>query len=177
MNLIQIDVLGWLSDEVKRQLFDSMVELVSDQAKKILGNEASDIIKKLKSDASFQAAFDEGIKQATQRFAQEYFSQDSDLVTAIVSDKDFWGIASVRKALLHMIQRPGRFLEDDREKVLVHFDDVLPEYFDRGQLDQAVTFFLRCLAEELWHLPQLQPIYELQLQRITADRATEMVYE
>ena len=44
-------------------------------------------------------------------------------------------------------------------------------------MERAVAFFLQCLVEEVWHYPELHPIYEFRLQRITAEKATEMVGE
>ena len=177
MSFIQVDLLGWIPDEVKRRILDSLVDFVSKQAEKILGDEIGEAIKKLRSDTAFQDAFDEGVERATNRFIQEYVHQDEDLVMAIASDENFWRAKSVRQALLAMIQHPGRWLDEEREALTRHFDDVLPHRINRERVNRAVAFFLRCLAEELWHLPQLQPIYELQLQRVTAERATEMVQE
>ena len=177
MSIIKLDVLSWVPEEARTQILDAVVEFVSRQAEKVLGEQVSEVISKLKSDSGFKDAFNEGLKQSTERFIQEYIKEDEDLVTAIAGNREFWQAKSVRQALLGMIQRPGHSLDKDRETLVRHFDDVLPKRLNRERVDRAVTFFLRCLAEEVWHLPQLHPIYELQLQRITAERATEMVRE
>ncbi len=68
-------------------------------------------------------------------------------------------------------------MPEDRETIVQHFDDVLPQRVNRDRVNKAILFILKCLAEELWSLPALQPIYQLQLQRITAEKATDMVRE
>lgn len=177
MNPIKIDPLSWIPDSIKQQILDNTVDFIAEQAKKMLGEKFSDAIKKLKSDAAFKKAFNESLKRATERFSQEYIDKDEDLVVAIIENPDFWEAKSVRNSLLQMIKNPGKWAIHDKEILLNHFDDALPYRRNRERVDMAVTFFLQCLTEELWHLPELMPIYQLQLQKVTAEKASEMVNE
>lgn len=178
MSIVQIDPLGWIPEETKERVLDSVVEFVARQAEKALGDKAGRSIRKLKSDAVFQAGFAQGIRRATERFIREYTPQDEDLVAAIIASPDFWQAQSVRQALLALVGRPGSPPDPEQWQSLAqHFDDVLPQRVNRERVDRAVALFLRCLAEEVWHLPEIRPIYELQVQRITAERAGAMVQE
>ncbi|HUW11258.1 MAG TPA: ATP-binding protein, partial [Anaerolineae bacterium] len=177
MSLIQIDPLGWLPDSFKQQIIDSVVSFVADQAEKVLGNEVSQALRRLRSDAPFQQAVDRGLKEATGRFVREYTVEDEDLVAAIARDRDFWKAGSVRQALLEIIRHPGVHLAEERTTLTQGFADVLRQRVNRERVGRAVTFYLRCVAESLWHLEPLRPIYELQIQRLSVERATEMVQE
>jgi tetratricopeptide (TPR) repeat protein len=177
MSLIQIDPLGWLPDSFKQQIIDTVVTFVADQAEKVLGDEAVQTLRRLRSDAPFQQAVDQGLKEATDRFVREYLAEDEDLVTAIARDRDFWKAESVRQALLEIIRHPGVHLTEERTTLAQGFVDVLRQRVNRERVDRAVTFYLRCVAESLWHLEPLRPIYELQMQRMSVERATEMVLE
>ena len=41
MSIIQVDLVGWLPDSLKREIIDGMVTFVADQAQKALGDEVS----------------------------------------------------------------------------------------------------------------------------------------
>jgi LuxR family glucitol operon transcriptional activator len=177
MSFIQIDLVGWIPDNLKQQIVDSVVTFVADQAKKTLGDEVSQALKRLRSDAAFRDAVDQGLKDATDRFIREYTVEDEDLVTAIASAPDFWKAESVRQALLEIIQHPGVYLAEEQTTLARSFADVLRQRVNRERVDRAVIFYLHCVAESLWHLEPLRPIYELQMQRLGVERATEMVQE
>ena len=74
-----------------------------------------------------------------------------------------------------MLKHPGTDLDRQREAVAQSFATVLPTRKKRARVDQAVMYFLRCLTEELWTLPELQPIYSLQFQRMTAEATRQQV--
>jgi tetratricopeptide (TPR) repeat protein len=177
MSFIQIDPLGWIPDRTKQQIIDSIVTFVAEQAEKVRGKRVSRTLRKLRSDAAFQKAVDQGLKEATERFVREYMIEDEDLVAAITHDSDFWKHESVRQALLEIIKHPGILLAEEQLTVARSFVDVLQQRVNRDRVDRAVTFYLRCVAEALWHLEPIRPIYELQMQRMSVDRATEMVQE
>jgi len=63
MGLIQIDPLGWIPDPTKQQIIDGIVTFVADQANKTLGDEVSQALERLRSDAAFQKAVNEGLKR------------------------------------------------------------------------------------------------------------------
>lgn len=177
MSVISIDLIGWLPDSLKQEIIDGIVTLVADQAEKVLGDQVSQALKRLRSDAAFQDAVDRGLKEATDRFVREYMVEDEDLVAAIAEDPDFWKAKSVREALLEIIRHPGVYLTEERMTLARSFADVLRQRVNRERVDSAVTFYLRCVAESLWHLEPLRPIYELQMQRLSVERATEIVRE
>ena len=148
-----------------------------DKAGKTLGDEFTTALGKLRSDAAFQDAIDAGLKRATDRFLREYADEDEDLTAALSADREFWKAKTVREALLAILRQPGRWEAKDWETVASRFDNVLPLRRNRERVDKAVRFFLRCLAEEVWHLPELKPIYEMQMQRVSLEKAETMLRE
>lgn len=168
-------MLGIIPMGLRQKALDVVVDFVSDEAKKYISKELADNIKKLRSDAAFNRAFEEGFQQASKRFLSEYETQDEDLVAAIQSDKNFFEHEQVQAAFLKILKQPGSYLLEEREQVIQSFDNVLPLRKNRQRVDRAVTYFLKCLAEELWHLPEISPIYSLQFQRMTAEAAKQQV--
>ena len=177
MSLIQVDLVGWLPDSLKQQVIDSVVTFVAKQAEKAGRDDVSQALKRLRSDAGFQDAVDRGLKEATDRFVREYTVEDEDLMAAIARDPDFWKAESVRQTLLEIVRHPGVYLAEERMTLARNFADVLCQRVNRERVDRAVTFYLRCVAESLWHLEPLRPVYELQMQRLSVERATQMVRE
>ncbi|NJN99432.1 MAG: AAA family ATPase [Anaerolineales bacterium] len=68
------------------------------------------------------------------------------------------------------------YLADEQEILAQSFDSVLPSRLNRERVNRAVIAFLKCLAEEVWNLPELRPAYELQFQRMTAEGIREQVH-
>ena len=175
MSIIQLDLLNFIPDALKTAARDTLVDFVSDQAKKVVGEELGRKLKQLRSDAAFNKQFEKGLESAIRRFVAEYELEDEDLVIALAADPTIFQNDTVQKALLIILKKPGAFLEPDREKLVQSFESVLPNRRNRERVDRAVTFLLQCLAEELWHLPELQPVYSLQFQRVTAEAARTQV--
>jgi hypothetical protein len=173
--MLQFDILGLIPQSLKRQALDTLVDFVSEQARKYASEEVAARIKKLRSDAAFNQAFEEGLRRAVRRFVQEYEVEDEDLVAAIAADEDFFNNEEVRAALLTILKKPGVYLAGERERLAASFDSVLPGRKNRERVDRAVIYLLKCLAEEVWHLPELQPIYSLQFQRMTAEATRQQV--
>jgi hypothetical protein len=173
--MLQLDLLQLIPHSLKQQASDALVDFVSDQAKKFLSDEVAAKIKKLRSNAAFNQSFEVSLKRAAQRFVAEYEAQDEDLVTAIAADKAFFNNEEIQAALLAVIKQPGAFDAEERDVILRSFATVLPQRRNRERVDQAVTYLLKCLAEELMNLPELQPIYSLLFQRLTAEAAREQV--
>lgn len=118
------------------------------------------------------------MERAVAHFRTEYLVQDEDLVIAITTDGDFWKSKAVRQSLIALIKRPGAWLADEKEAVVQHFADVLPSRVNRERVDKAVSFFLRCVVEELWTLPgarEIREVYSLQFQKIGAETARQQV--
>ena len=112
------DILNLIPQSLQQQAVDALVDFVSGQAKKFLGEQVSGKITQLKSDATFTQAFRQGLQRAADRFVHEYEQEDEDLVAAIVADASFFQNDQVQKALLAIIKKPGIHLIDERETVL-----------------------------------------------------------
>ena len=162
-------LIDWIPESFREKVADAVVNFIGDQTKKYLGDEVAGRIKKLRSDAGFQQAFAQGLQRAARRFFEEYEAQDEDLTAALRDAPEFFENEDAQAALLKILKNPGAYLTDERAVVAQSFDSVLPTRKNRERVDKAVTFFLRCLAEEVCHLPELQPIYSFQFQRMTAE--------
>lgn len=173
--MFEINPLDLIPQSIKTAVLDTVIDFLSSQAKKLLGDEIAAKLKKLRSDAGFQKSFQAGLKRGIERFKQEYESQDEDMVQAILSDPMVFEDDKFKKILLEMIKRPGSYLDEEREKIVAAFDHLLPGRKNRQRVDLAISYLLRCIVEEVWHLPELQPIYSLQFQRITAESARQQV--
>lgn len=169
------DLIELIPQNLKQRALDALVDVVSAQAEKYGGTELSAKIKKLRSDTAFRDAFEQGLDRALKRFIEEYQLEDEDLVAAIAGEQGFFQNEEVQTALLAVLKQPGAYLDEEREAVVQSFATVMPERINREQVDRATTYLLKCLAQELWHLPELLPIYSLQFQRITAEAAREQV--
>jgi hypothetical protein len=161
-------------EDLKRQLMDSLIGFVADQAKRLVGEQASEQIRRLSSEAAFLRAFDQALERGLRRFREEYVQEDEDLVPLLLNNRDLWRSSAVRQALRDLVSRPGAYLPEARGRILSSFADVLPERVNRERVDRAVSYLLRCIAEELWGLPgarEVREMYALQFQRITAEEA------
>jgi len=49
------------------------------------------------------------------------------------------------------------------------FSEVLPSRVDRARVDKAVNTFLHYLGEEVLYIPQLQDLYTLAFQKVSAE--------
>lgn len=177
MSLIQIDILDWIPETVRQQILDGCVDFLATRLHNVKEGKLSQTITQFRSDHTLQTAINDGLKQATDRFIREYMSTDEDLVHAIARDPDFWQSTSVRQALLTLVENPTLYLEGQKTQVARGFVDVLRQRINRERVDQAVTFYLRCVAESLWHLEPFRPVYQMYLHRISAEQATAMVQE
>jgi hypothetical protein len=161
-------------EDLKRQLMDSLIGFVAEQVKRLVGEQASEQIRRLSSEAAFLRAFDQALERGLRRFREEYAREDEDLVPLLLNNRNLWRSPAVRQALRDLVSRPGAYLPEARGRILASFADVLPERVNRERVDRAVSFLLRCIAEELWGLPgarEVREMYALQFQRITAEEA------
>ena len=153
-----LNPLSFIPTDFQQQIFNELINFLSDQAKKVLGDEVGTRLKGLRSDAAFIRQFEAGLKRAADRFVKDYEAEDEDLTAAIADDPTFFKNEEIQAALLWMLKHPGTDLDRQREAVAQSFATVLPTRKKRARVDQAVLYFLKCLTEELWHLPELQPI-------------------
>ncbi|CAG0961713.1 hypothetical protein ANRL3_00920 [Anaerolineae bacterium] len=170
-----LNPLSFIPTDFQQQMFNQLIDFLSEQAGKVLGDEVGTRLKGLRSDAAFIRQFEAGLKRAADRFVKEYEAEDEDLTVAIADDPTFFKNEEIQAALLWMLEHPGTDLDRQREAVAQSFATVLPARKKRARVDQAVLYFLTCLTEELWHLPELQPIYSLQFQRMTAEATRHQV--
>lgn len=173
-----MSMMNLLPNDLKTQLLDNLVQFLARQAEKVVGEQLGDKLRKLSSEGGFLDAFDKALKAGGERFVAQYTPIDEDLVAAITADRAFWQSAPVRQALIKLISRPGAWLADERETVTQHFADVLPARVNRERVDKAVTFFLQCVAEELWTLPgarEVREVYRIKLEQYTADALRQQV--
>jgi hypothetical protein len=170
-----LEIFKLIPDSLKQQIRDALVDTLVDQAKGLISGEFKAKIESLRTDAAFRKAYETGLEQAVIRFVSEYEFEDEDLVKAIAQDEDLFHNKEVQKALLQIIRRPGVFLAKEYAQLGEPFLSVLPERKNRERVNRAVTYLLKCLAEELWHLPELRAIYELQFHRMTAEAVREQV--
>ncbi len=165
--------------DLENRMRDATVDFVAHLAEKMPeGEKIAKAVRKLSTQAAFYAAFEEAMKRAYQRYIAEYMAIDEDLVDAIISDSQIWHSLNLQQALLLMIKRPGSWLVHEREAVIQHFADILPKRVNRERVDRAVSYFLRCILEELWTLPgvsEIREIYILQFQKIEAEAAQKQV--
>lgn len=173
--MIEINILEFIPQELRQQAQDTLVDFVSEQAKKYVSDSVADKLKQLRSDGGFRRQFDKGLERAIKRFTEEYYEQDEDLVEAISNEMDLFKSLEVKLALMTMLKKPGSYMVDEGNIVAQSFDSVLSGRKNRERVNRAMYYLLRCLAEELWHLPELQPIYSLQFQKITAESMRQQV--
>jgi LuxR family glucitol operon transcriptional activator len=167
--MLEINLSGLIPDDLKQKARDALVDFVSEQARKFLGDDFSGKVKKLRSDAAFRAQFEKSLQAALKRFVDEYEAEDEDLVAAIAQEKGIFTNREIQSALLQIIKKPGTYLSEEQGVVVGSFESVLPGRRNRERVDRAVSFLLKCIAQEVWNLPEFQPIYSLQFQRITAE--------
>lgn len=169
------DIFKLIPDSLKQTAVDAIVETVVERGEGLLSESILGKIKGLRSDAAFRKQFDSGLKRGLQRFVDEYQLQDEDLVAAIIADETLFTRPGVQQALLTILQQPGHYLAEEQTALSQSFAAVMPQRLNRERVDRAVAFLLKCLARELWHLPELQPIYSLEFQRITAESSREQL--
>jgi LuxR family glucitol operon transcriptional activator len=130
------------------------------------------LVRSFRSDAQFQAAFEKALEKAVQRFAAEY--SDQELVDALTQSTRFWDLPSVQKALKTIVTNPSSYLDKERDTLLDSFAEVAPG-LEPERVEPAARFFLYCLAEEVVNIPQLFPLYQVQLQKASVEQARQLV--
>ncbi len=167
-----------IPEKLKERLADSLVELLAGSAEQLGGSQIAGRIRKLSSKSDLLQSINRALEIGIQRFIEDYVIQDEDLVASIQADDLFWQSEMVQDALVRMVSRPGAWLRDERETVIYHFETVFPQRVNRERVDRAVSFLLRCIAEELWSLPGAQEIreaYSIQFQKLSVEAQREQV--
>jgi tetratricopeptide (TPR) repeat protein len=175
MASVGIDPTGLIPESTRRRLFDSLVDFLASQTEKAGGRRAAQALRKLGSDAEFQAEVDAALERAVLRFIRGYTEIDREVLVALVLQPTrFLDDPSVRDAVTEMVRRPGTYLDPEREVIERSFANLLPG-FDAPRVNRAVAFFLSKLAQEVMYIRQLAPVYGVQLQRLSLEQGREMV--
>jgi tetratricopeptide (TPR) repeat protein len=120
---------------------------------------------------SMNRALIDAVNRAEATFARDYHAIDPELTNALISQTRFADVPSVQAALKDMLAHP---FHDPSQSVVVlkrSFHDVLPERTDRTRVDQAVTTFLHYLGQEVLYITQLQHLYALAFQKVSAENS------
>jgi len=170
-----VNVLDMIPDDLKTQLRNTVVDFVVTQTEKHVGDEIARQIKQLRSDSVFIREFEQGLQRAVQRFVDEYEMEDEDLVLLIINDNNFFKSKAIQEALLSLIKNPTGYLPEKRKILERKFASVLPERKNRQRVNRAISYYLKCVVQEVWSLPELRPIYTLLFQSMTTDAAIQLV--
>jgi LuxR family glucitol operon transcriptional activator len=118
---------------------------------------------------ALKRGLDAAVMRAEQRFAREYRAQDAELTDALATQTRFADLPSVRAALRELVTRPFHDPAAPVATLQRSFADVLPEHTDRARVDAAVRSFLGFLGQEALYIPQLQQLYALSFQKVSAE--------
>ena len=150
--------------------FDAVSDVLASQIQKIPGGDKiARRIKGLHSKSESRNEFSQALQDATSHFVDDYKLIDEDLVNSITDQKDFLLNEDVQNAFINILKRPDRYLEKDESVVQKYFDSIFPERINRERVNSAVSYFLKCLAESVWLLPEFGAIYSLLFQKATAE--------
>ncbi|MGB0388005.1 MAG: tetratricopeptide repeat protein [Ardenticatenaceae bacterium] len=173
--MFEFSIMSLIPDVFFTRALDVTVDVVVKMGQHVLNEEVLRKIRLLRSDRGFRVAFEGALERASDRFVGEYVDQDEDLVEAIVDDEGFFKNQEVQGALLTVLQNPGMYLAEQQAVLAASFDSVLPRRRNRERVRRAVDFFLKCLAKEVWNLPELRPAYAAYFQRMTVDGINQLV--
>jgi tetratricopeptide (TPR) repeat protein len=140
----------------------------------VFGTVLKQPVKHMLDEHQMQRSLLAAIKRAEERFARDNHQIDAELTSALMAQTRFVDTPTVRSALKEMLIHPFR---DPTQTVITlqrSFTDVLPARVDREQVDEAVQTFLRYLSEEVLYIPQLQPLYALAFQKMSAESSRDI---
>jgi tetratricopeptide (TPR) repeat protein len=169
---------SWIPDALKQQIIDAVVNFIGKQAEDLVGAQLGDKVRGLSSQGTLRKALSGAIERGIARFQREYIEIDEDLTEAILATPAFWSDREVQQAILTLVSNPVAPDTQLREKVVEHFELILPQRRNRDRVDRAVTRLLGTIAEEIWAAPgadQVRQLYELQLQRLGAEALQQQV--
>lgn len=172
--MIQFSLTDFLSSETKQWLFDELIDATVQVGKKFLGDEIASAIENLKSDGAFNIAFRTALKNASDRWITEF--EDQEIIIAITAEKQIWKNPIVTKTLRDIVRKPSGYHLDEINRIVDEFNNVAPG-FDAARIREAIEFLLKCLAQEVISIPQLQPIFALQYQKISTEIAQQQLRE
>jgi tetratricopeptide (TPR) repeat protein len=135
----------------------------------VFGTVLKQPMKRLLDEQELQRALTAAVKRAEERFARDYHTTDAELTDALMAQTRFADLPSVRIALKEMLTHPFHDPAHAVATLQRSFSDVLPTRVDRAQVNAAVNAFLHYLGEEVLYIPQLQHLYALAFQKVSAE--------
>jgi tetratricopeptide (TPR) repeat protein len=104
------------------------------------------------------------IDRAISRFRTNYARLDPTMVGMLLDDAPVLDLPTVSDALRQMVLYPARSRDESKDAFTEAVKKFSPRT-DDARLDRAVTELVRCLRDELQHLPELQPSFALMYQQ------------
>jgi tetratricopeptide (TPR) repeat protein len=135
----------------------------------VLGAVLKQPMKRVFDEHEMRRALTAAVKRAEERFARDYHDTDAELIDALMAQTRFADLPSVRSALKEMLTHPFHNPTQTVATLQRSFSDVLPSRMDRTRVDAAVNAFLHSLGEEVLYIPQLQHLYTLAFQKVSAE--------
>jgi len=160
---------------VSSQLWQALVGFLCHLAGHAAGDKVATKLHLLGQNTAFEQKFQTAIGDGLKRFEKEYFVEDEDLVREILKDTHLFENKHVQASLLALIKEPTGLLEKERQRASVPFTNVFPSRANRPRVDRALNFLMHCIAQQVWHMPELKSIYTLYFQSVTVRAATEQV--
>lgn len=169
------DPTGFVPDFIKERLLSSLVDFLVDQAESVSDGPIVDALTMLRSDADFRQSFHQALQRAERRFVDQCAEMDRELLVALMRQRDqFWQAKPVQETLREMVRRPGTYLEPEKQSLEQALQDILPQ-FSAERIRRVAALFLHLLAEEVMVIPPLQPVYGVQLQKLSLDQGRAMI--
>ncbi len=135
----------------------------------VFGTVLKQPMKRLFDEHEMQRAISAAVRRAEERFARGYHNTDAELTDALMAQTRFADIPSVRAALKEMLTHPFHDPALTVATLQRSFSDVLPSRVDRTRVDAAINTFLHYLGEEVLYISQLQQLYALAFQKVSAE--------
>ncbi len=142
-------------------LYKTIMSFAAEQMKRYVGDTIATKWNDLRAEKAFRKQFEEAIIRATQRFVKEYEMKDEDLVRELTKNQEIFMNKEVQEALLRLIKYPTSYQPHEQRFLMYEFASVLPNRKNRERVNRAVSYFLWCLVQEIWQIPELRPVYML----------------
>ena len=140
----------------------------------VLGTVLKQPVKRIFDEHNMQRSLTAAVKRAEERFARDYHTIDAELTAVLIAQTRFADVPGVHSALKEMLTHPFHDPIQTVTTLRRSFSDVLPSRVDRARVDAAVNTFLHYLGEEVLYIPQLQDLYSLAFQKVSAESSRDI---
>lgn len=166
-----------IPEELRDKVLDTVVDALDKKLKGLpFGDKVTFWLNQLHSDANFKGRFSKALKEATARFTSEYKDQDVEIVRYIATNhQTIFENKEVREAIVNVLKKPDRYLDDDDLIIKEHFISLSLQDISSDRIDKAISYFLKCLAQSVWLMPEFKDIYSLLFQKMTAEGVKKQV--